>query len=93
MIQNPFSLIFDILGVVFHHIWLWGWVFLPILLAPFLWDAYMYHIRIRTLKKFKWQMLEFRLPPDVEKSPLAMEQVLAILQSTLFKGGWWKRYV
>ncbi len=93
MLQNPFSLIFDILGVVSHHIWLWGWVFLPILLAPFLWDAYMYHIRIKTLKKFKWQMLEFRLPPDVEKSPLAMEQVLAILQSTLFKGGWWKRYV
>ncbi|MDP3764268.1 MAG: hypothetical protein Q8Q95_01465 [bacterium] len=93
MIQNPFSLMFDVLGIVWHHIWLWGWVFLPILLAPFLWDAWLYYIRIRTMKKFKWEMLEFRLPPDVEKSPLAMEQVLAIIQSTLFKGSWWKRYV
>ena len=38
-------------------------------------------------------MLEIKFPPEVEKTPLAMEQVLAILHSTLFKGAWWKRYI
>jgi hypothetical protein len=44
------------------------------------------------MRKFKWQMLEIKFPPEVEKTPLAMEQTLAILHSTLFKGSWWKRY-
>lgn len=93
MVQNPFALPLLVFGYIWKYFLLWGWVFTPVLLAPFLWSAWVYYIRIRTLKKFKWQMLEFRLPPDVEKSPLAMEQVLAILQSTYFKGSWWKRYV
>ncbi len=93
MFDNLFPPTFTILGFIWKHFLLWGWVITPVLLGPFLWSSWLYYIRIRTMRKFKWQVLEFRLPPDVEKSPLAMEQVLSILQSTYFKGGWWKRYV
>lgn len=93
MADNPFTLILAILKPVWRHFWQWGWVIGPVAFAPLLWNSWLLHIRIKFIKKIKWVMLEFRLPPDVEKTPLAMEQVLAIMHSTLYPGSWWKRYV
>lgn len=93
MADNPFSLIFTILKPVWRHFWQWGWVIGPVAFAPLLLSSWLYYIRVGFIRKMKWVVLEFRLPPDVEKTPLAMEQVLAILHSTLFPGSWWKRHV
>ncbi len=91
--DNPFQVMFYILKPAWHHFWIWGWIIGPVVFATFFWNSWVYYVRIRTLRKFKWQMLEIKFPPEVEKTPLAMEQVLATMQSTLFKGGWWKRYI
>ena len=92
MLQNPFGLMFKVLGIVSHHIWLWGWVFLPILLAPFLWDAWLYYIRIRTLKSLSGRCWNF-VYRQMWKKSVSHGTSFGFLQSTLFKGGWWKRYV
>ena len=78
---------------VLRHFWQWGWVIGPIAFVPFFWNSWVYYIRIRFMRKFKWKILEIKFPPEVEKTPLAMEQVLAILHSILYKGSWWKRYI
>lgn len=91
--DNPLQIMFYILKPVWHQFWQWGWIIGPVALGPVVWNSWLYYIRIRTLKKFKWLMLEIKIPPEVEKTPLAMEQTLSILHSTLFPGSWWKRYV
>lgn len=91
--DNPFQVMSFILKPVWMIFWKWLWIIGPILFASFFWNSWVYYIRIRTMRKFKWQMLEIKFPTDVEKTPLAMEQVLAIMHSILFKGGWWKRYI
>ncbi|MFY9493333.1 MAG: hypothetical protein WAP55_02570 [Minisyncoccia bacterium] len=93
MFENPLTLPLTVFGFIWQQFWVWGWLALPLLLAPLIWRAWIYYIRIRTMRKFKWVMLELRLPSDVEKTPLAMEQVLAIMHSTFFPGSWWKRYI
>lgn len=88
---------FDIFNAVFKITseliinWLW-WV-IPLIAGMMLWQSWLYYIRINFKRKLKWLILEIYLPPEVEKTPLAMEQFFALLHSALFKGGWWKRYV
>jgi hypothetical protein len=91
--DNPFQIMLFIFKPVWRYFWQWGWIIGPVFFAPFFWNSWVYFIRIRTMKKFKWQMLEIKFPAEVEKTPLAMEQVLATMHSILFKGGWWKRYI
>ncbi len=91
--MTPFDIAIQILKPVWRAFWSWGWIIGPIAFGPVLWNSWVYYIRIRTLKKFKWQLLELKMPPDVEKTPLAMEQVFAVLHSSYYKGGWWKRNI
>ncbi len=91
--DNPITIALFLLKPVWRQFWAWGWVILPIAIGPMVWQAWIYYIRIRTMRKFKWVILELKFPPDVEKTPLAMEQVFAVLTSAYYKGGWWKRYV
>lgn len=71
----------------------WFWLIAPIVFGVVLWNSWLYYIRIRTLVGFKWILLEIYLPPEVEKTPLAMEQIYAMIQAALYKGSWWKRYM
>ena len=90
---DPMGLLLQFLGAILGFAGRWWWVVGPVIVGPVLWESWLYYLRIKALLKFKWQLLEIKIPPEVEKTPLAMEQVFAILQSTLFKGSWWKRYV
>ncbi|MDD2671770.1 MAG: hypothetical protein PHW43_05125 [Syntrophales bacterium] len=53
----------------------WWWIFLPIILFPIFWELYVFYIQARYLSGIKFNLLEIRLPKEVEKTPKAMEQV------------------
>ncbi len=51
-------------------------IWLPVYLGVFLWIVWMHYIRFMFWFNQKWILLEITLPPEVEKSPLAMELFL-----------------
>ena len=59
---------------VFFATW---WIVIPLILAFIFWDFWKYHVYIQYLRSQKWIVLEIKMPPNVEKTPKAMEQVFA----------------
>lgn len=54
-------------------------VWLPVFLAAFFWTTWIEYLRFGYLFKRKMTLLEIQLPPEVIKSPLAMELFLTAL--------------
>ena len=59
----------------------WGWVVAPIILALVFYELWMYYIRSRFFRKMEWVLLRLVAPQEVLKTPLAMEQVFAVMHS------------
>jgi len=57
-------------------------VWLPIYLGQFFWVTWMHYIRFMFWFKQEHVLLELQLPPEVEKSPLAMELFLTALNNS-----------
>ncbi len=91
--MQPILLVWQILGPTLKFVGQWWWIVGPLMFGPMLWDSFQYYKRVQTLISFKWQLIEIIIPPEVEKTPLAMEQFFAVIQSALFKGSWWRRYM
>jgi hypothetical protein len=54
-------------------------VWIPLFLLRYFWIMWMYYIRYQSWFNTEHVLLEITLPPEVEKSPLAMEVVLSSL--------------
>lgn len=68
-------------------------VWLPVYLFRFFWLQWMHYIRYMFWFNQQWVLLEIQLPPEVEKSPLAMELFLTGIwnaggESTFFARIW-----
>jgi len=84
---------FGALNIALQILGTYWWILLPVILAVFLWQSWLYYIQINFIAAMKWVLLKITVPADVVKLPLAMEQIFAGLHSTLYRGSWWQRYV
>lgn len=57
-------------------------LWLPVALFIMFWTAWMHYIRFLFWRNTEMMLLEIQLPPEVEKSPLAIELFLAALFNT-----------
>ncbi len=65
-------------GTVLYFTW-WLWVF--ILVGPLFVEVWLFWKQETFKHEIDWVLLELRMPREVRKSPMAMEQVLAALHS------------
>ncbi|MDO8492606.1 MAG: hypothetical protein Q7S34_03140 [bacterium] len=78
---------------IFHYFFITAPVWLPIVLAIIFWFSWINYIRSKFLASQKYVLLEIKLPPEVFKSPLAMETVLANLHITGGESTWYDKYI
>lgn len=80
-----------LLWALFTNTW---WLWLPVVLFFVAKHMYATYLRIRYFATLQWALLEVRLPRDIAKSPQAMEQVFAGLQTMFFDFDpletWWQ---
>ncbi len=87
---------FDLLSNQFAILWAliantW-WLWVPPLLGIAGWDLWKYYLKVRYSKNLEWMTLEVRLPRDISKTPEAMEQVFAGLQTMFWEFDPWEKY-
>jgi hypothetical protein len=73
--------------------WVSSYLWAPFILAIIFWNVWIRYIRAKFLSEQKWVMLELKLPPEVDKSPLAMELALVGLHQTGREGDWYAKYI
>lgn len=66
-----------VFGVIFIYWWIW----LPLILVVTYCEAYASYTKQVYLAGLKWVILEIKIPFDAHKSPKAMEQVFAALNA------------
>jgi len=57
------------------------WLWLPPLLFVGGKDLWIIYLRVRYFSTLQWVLLEVRIPRDIQKTPEAMEQIFAGLQT------------
>jgi len=79
----------DFLKLVFFKIeWLlfsFWWLLLPLIGFYFFWKFFTKAREKEFLKSLDWALLEIKVPPEISKTPKAMEQVFSNLHSILRK--------
>ena len=80
---------FGVLWALVANTW---WLWLPPLLAKLGWTLWKDYLRSRYWKNLKWMTLEVRIPREIAKTPEAMEQVFAGLQTMYFSLDPWEKY-
>lgn len=78
-----------VLWAVVANTW---WLWLPLLLAKIGWDLWKLYLKVRYSKNLTWMTLEVRIPREIAKTPEAMEQVFAGLQTMLWQFDPWEQY-
>jgi hypothetical protein len=73
---------FAILWAIVANTW---WLWLPPLLFFFGHYFWLLYLKVRYFSNLQWVLLEVRLPREMPKSPQAMEQVFAGLQTMFFE--------
>lgn len=95
--MDPFSALIEILNsepaqLIFKILFYASPFWLPILLLYLFWKVWIDYVRADFLYNQKVTLLELKLPPDVYKSPLAMELALSALHQTGGEGTWYAKY-
>lgn len=68
-------------------------LWLPIVLAIIFWFSWINYVRAKYIARQKTILLEIKLPPEVFKSPLAMENILSTLHITSGESTWYAKYI
>ena len=72
------SFLFDFLKVVINATYLW----LPAIAVFFTWKFWLYYVRLQSVEKIDWVLLEIKLPREITKSPAAMEIIFNTMHQT-----------
>lgn len=83
----------DYLSYLFGFVFSGWWFFLPFLLYYVVRDKHLTTARFNYMGKQKYAYLEIKIPPDVARSPKAMEEVMNSLAGIYRGGNWWSRFV
>ena len=67
-------------------------IFVPILLGFFFIHTWIKYVRRQFMSEQEHILLEFRLPKEITKSPLAMEVFMNALYQTSGEGNWFDKY-
>lgn len=82
-----FGNVWEIFSFLLNTMLYWG----PFVLGYGAWHMWLYYRRAMYVAKMDWVLLEIKVPKEVNKTPLAMEIVLAALYQAS-KGVWWDWY-
>ncbi len=78
------------------NIWAFAWYLLPFLAAilggAYLWDVWIEYVRDRYVASLRWSLLRVMPPPEVFRTPVAMEIFLTSLFQTSGEGNWLDLY-
>lgn len=85
--------LFDFLSFLFGAIFSIWWIMLPAMLIWIIWDKHLMTVRMNYLAKLNWVYLEIQIPPNVTRTPKAMEEVFNALHGIYRKGNWHTRNV
>jgi hypothetical protein len=83
----------DYLNYLFGFVFSGWWFFLPFFLYYIVRDKHISTIRFNYLGSRKYSYLEIKIPPEVTRSPKAMEEVINSLAGVYRGGNWWTRFV
>jgi hypothetical protein len=65
----------------------------PLILGFIFWKMWVRYARAKFLAEQSYVLLEFRLPKEITKSPIAMEVFINTLSQTGGEGNWFDKYV
>lgn len=66
---------------------------MPLALIFIFWEFWQYYVYVNYLRSQKWVLLEIKIPPAIEKTPKAMEQIFAAAYSVYSYGfRFWQKY-
>ena len=68
-------------------------IFVPFILGYFFWKYWVKYARHKFLSEKQHILLEFRLPKEITKSPVAMEVFMNALYQTSGEGNWYDKFV
>ncbi len=66
--------------------------FVPFILGYFFWKNWLKYIRLRFLSNLEHVVLEFKMPKEITKSPIAMEVFMNALYQTGSESTWYDKY-
>src|SRR3989338_8271986 len=69
------------------------WAFLPVLLFLGFFFAWLEYIQAQYFNSLSWTLLKIKPPPDVDRSPKAVEQIFAGLHGVFIKPLTWKEKI
>lgn len=82
--------------ILASNVWAFAWYLLPflavILGGLFLWETWLDHVRGAYVSSIKWSLLRVIPPPEVFRTPVAMEIFLTSLFQTGGEGNWFDLY-
>lgn len=88
LIENPLSGgLFLVLSYAARYYYIW----LPFVLMAAFWRYWIAYIQSAYIASQEYILLEFKLPREIEKTPLAMEQVFSNLSLTAGETTFWDR--
>lgn len=92
MSEESGMMIINLLIQVFYALYLLLIVAVPVFLGAIFWWSWVKYVRTAFLLEQEHILLEFRLPKEITKSPIAMEVFLTSLHQTSGEGNFWDKY-
>ena len=87
-IWQPYLVVY---GYIYHLLEITAFVWAPVLLVYLAGRVWLEYVRALYVSKFKWILIEIKLPRTINKTPIAMELVLQSMHQSS-SGNWYSRW-